>query len=170
MRLALSLDVGPADVALARGASMVELHRTEGQGGLYGRLLQRLALALDEADSASRLSAEPARELELSDLSPAELQLVRAYLDQDMSWLQGWHAAAQELALLEQQSAKTAKPVRKSIGALHKAPTRVNPLLKRRQQLCCALCGTAAIWLRGQGVQACSACGSQLFRASSTPA
>jgi hypothetical protein len=148
---------------------MVELHRTEAQGGLYGRLLERLALALDEADSASRPATESTHELELSGLSPAELQLVRAYLDQDMSWLQGWHAAAQELALLEQRSAKMAKPIRNSIRPPHKAAPRVNPLLKRRQQLCCALCGTAAIWLRGQGVQACSACGSQLFRAGNSP-
>ncbi len=144
---------------------MVELRRTEGQSGLYGRLLERLALALDEADNVTRQTAKTTHELELSGLSPAELQLVRAYLNQDMSWLQGWHAAAQELALLEQQSAKQAKPARSSIRPLHKGAPRVNPLLKRRQQLCCALCGANAIWLRGQGVQACSACGSQLFRA-----
>lgn len=148
---------------------MVELHRAEGQGGLYGRLLERLALALDEADSAGRQAPDASHELELRGLSPAELQLVRAYLDQDLSWLQGWHAAAQELALLEQQSVKTVKPLRNNVRPLHKAPVRVNPLLKRRQQLCCALCGTAAIWLRGQGVQACNACGSQLFRAGSAP-
>jgi hypothetical protein len=147
---------------------MVELHRPEGQGGLYGRLLQRLALALDEAESVGRRSAEPTHELELSGLSPAELQLVRAYLNQDMSWLQGWHAAAQELALLEQQSARAVKPARSSIRPLHKVPPRVNPLLKRRQQLCCALCGTVAMWLRGEGVQACTACGSQLFRTGCT--
>jgi hypothetical protein len=146
---------------------MVELRRTEGQGGLYGRLLQRLALALDEADSVSRDTTKVSHELELSGLSTAELQLVRAYLNQDMSWLQGWHAAAHELALLEQQSASGAKPIRSSIRPPHKASVRVNPLLKRRQQLCCALCGAAAIWLRGQGVQPCSACGSQLFRAGS---
>jgi ribosomal protein L37AE/L43A len=145
----------------------VGLNCAEAQGGLYGRLLQRLAVALDGADSASRQTVEATHELELSGLSPAELQLVRAYLDQDMSWLQGWHAAAQELALLEQQSAKTAKSVRSSIRPLHRVPPRVNPLLKRRQQLCCALCGTAAIWPHGQGVPACSACGSQLFRAGS---
>ncbi len=146
---------------------MVELRRAESQGGLYGRLLERLALALDEADSAAGPATTAIDELELSGLSPAELQLVRAYLNQDMSWLQGWHAAAQELALLEQQSSKRAKPARSSIRPLHKDAPRVNPLLKRRQQLCCALCGANAIWLRGQGVQACSACGSQLFRAGS---
>jgi hypothetical protein len=146
---------------------MVESRRAEAQGGLYSRLLQRLALALDEADSVSHLPADPAHELELSGLSPAELQLVRAYLDQDLRWLQGWHAAAQELALLERQSAPVVKPGRSSIKPLHKASARLNPLLKRRQQLCCALCGTSASWLHGQGVQACGSCGSQLFRAGS---
>ncbi|MDP3845263.1 MAG: hypothetical protein Q8R10_02430 [Pseudomonas sp.] len=148
---------------------MVESRHTEGPEGLYGRLLQRLALALDEAESISRKPANSSHEheLELSGLSPAELQLVRAYLDQDLSWLQGWHAAAQELALLERQSAPVAKPGCGNIRPLHKAPVRLNPLLKRRQQLCCALCGTAADWLHGQGVQACGSCGSQLFRAGS---
>ena len=147
---------------------MVESRRTEVSEGLYGRLLQRLALALDEADSVSRKPAGSAHEheLELSGLSPAELQLVRAYLDQDLSWLQGWHAAAQELALLERQSVTVAKPGRNSVKPLSKT-SRLNPLLKRRQQLCCALCGTAADWLHGQGVQACGSCGSQLFRAGS---
>ncbi|MDO8696463.1 MAG: hypothetical protein Q7J74_05065 [Pseudomonas sp.] len=148
---------------------MVESRHTEVPEGLYGRLLQRLALALDEADSASRKPVDTSRELELSGLSPAELQLVRAYLDQDLSWLQGWHAAAQELALLERQSATVAKPGRSNIRPLHKAPVRLNPLLKRRQQLCCALCGTSASWLHGQGVHACGSCGSQLFRAGSPP-
>ncbi len=142
---------------------MVESRYTEVPEGLYGRLLQRL----DEADSASRKPVDSSHELELSGLSPAELQLVRAYLDQDLSWLQGWHAAAQELALLERQSVSMAKPGRSNIKPLHKAPVRLSPLLKRRQQLCCALCGTAASWLHGQGVQACGSCGSQLFRAGS---
>lgn len=146
---------------------MVESRHTEVPEGLYGRLLQRLALALDEADCASRKPVDSARELELSGLSPSELQLVRAYLDQDLSWLQGWHAAAAELALLERQGGAAAKHSRSSIKPLHKGPTRLNPLLKRRQQLCCALCGASASWLHGQGVQACSACGSQLFRAGS---
>ena len=146
---------------------MVESRRTEVPEGLYGRLLQRLALALDKADSASSKPVDTSHELELSGLSPAELQLVRAYLDQDLSWLQGWHAAAQELALLERQSVAVAKSGRSNIKPLHKAPVRLNPLLKRRQQLCCALCGASASWLHGQGVHACGSCGSQLFRAGS---
>ncbi|RJG12110.1 hypothetical protein D3879_01945 [Pseudomonas cavernicola] len=140
---------------------MGELRRTDARGGLYERLLQRLALALDEADSATRLHKEPPRELELRGLSPAELELIRAYLDRDLHWLRGWHAAAAELALLEQMPLRQTKPSRTS----HRLDDKPKALLKRRQKLLCALCGTAAHWQPGEGVEACLACGSQLFRA-----
>ncbi len=81
---------------------MAELRRAEAGGGRYARLLPRLALALEEADSASRLHDLPPSELELRGLTPAELELIRAYLDRDLNWLRGWHAAAEELALIEQ--------------------------------------------------------------------
>ena len=79
---------------------MAESRRAEVGGGLYERLLQRLALALQEADTATRLHQAPPDELELSGLTPAELELIRAYLDRDLNWLRGWHAAAEELALI----------------------------------------------------------------------
>ena len=47
---------------------MVDARQAERGGGLYERLLQRLALALEEADTASRLHAAPLRELELDGL------------------------------------------------------------------------------------------------------
>lgn len=125
---------------------MAESRRAEVGGGLYERLLQRLALALQEADTATRLHQAPPDELELSGLTPAELELIRAYLDRDLNWLRGWHAAAEELALIEQLP-------------------RGKPMIKKRQQLCCALCGTVARVQRGEGVLPCSACGSKLFRA-----
>ena len=74
---------------------MAELRRAEIEGGLYERLLQRLALALEEADTATRLRDAPPDELELRGLTPAELELIRAYLDRDLNWLRGWHAAAE---------------------------------------------------------------------------
>nr|WP_286944911.1 hypothetical protein [Pseudomonas sp. UBA6718] len=126
---------------------MAESRRAEVGGGLYERLLQRLALALQEADTATRLHQAPPDELELSGLTPAELELIRAYLDRDLNWLRGWHAAAEELALIEQ------------------LPAASKPMIKKRQQLCCALCGTVARVQRGEGVLPCSACGSKLFRA-----
>ena len=142
---------------------MAESRRAEVGGGLYERLLQRLALALQEADTATRLHQAPPDELELSGLTPAELELIRAYLDRDLNWLRGWHAAAEELALIEQLPAAS-KPVSKlPARAASKPLPRGKPMIKKRQQLCCALCGTVARVQRGEGVLPCSAC--KLFRA-----
>ena len=144
---------------------MAESRRAEVGGGLYERLLQRLALALQEADTATRLHQAPPDELELSGLTPAELELIHAYLDRDLNWLRGWHAAAEELALIEQLPAAS-KPVSKlPARAASKPVPRGKPMSKKRQQLCCALCGTVARVQRGEGVLPCSACGSKLFRA-----
>ncbi len=142
---------------------MAELRRTDSGSGPYERLLHRLALALDEADTAVRLRDEEPLELELKGLTPAEMELIRAYLNRDMRWLRGWHAAAEELAAIEELPRRSAR--------VERAPDRSfvlksKPTFKRRQQLCCAMCGTPAIWQRGQGVQACMSCGSQLFRTS----
>ena len=48
---------------------------------LYERLIVRLGLALDAADTAVRLRDERPAELELRGLSHAEFELIRAYLD-----------------------------------------------------------------------------------------
>src|SRR5262245_2134089 len=137
---------------------MAELHRASVSGsGLYERLLQRLALALDEADTAERLRNEHPVELELRGLSSAEMELIRAYLDQDVNWVRGWHAAAEELALLERSSARGARPQRQLANASKPR------LASRRQLLMCALCGTPVVWSRSQGVLPCTSCGSQLF-------
>ncbi|MCY1363506.1 hypothetical protein D9M68_410160 [compost metagenome] len=144
---------------------MGELRRVEVEGGLYERLLQRLALALEEADTAQRLRDErPPGELELRGLSSAELAFINAYLDHDLSWLSGWHAAAEELALIERRQLRPLKSTRSGARSPLARPTgQSKPLLKRRQ-LCCALCGTPANWQPGLGVQGCETCGSQLFR------
>lgn len=130
------------------------------EAGPYGHLLQRLALALEEADTAVRLRAEPQAELELSGLTAAELALIRAYVERDLPWLRGWHAAAEELAQTEPQPFRP-EPARLPVRAILR-----RPLLGRKHlPLCCALCGMAADWKSGHGVQACKVCGSQLFRA-----
>lgn len=137
---------------------MAESRRGVPLGGLYERLLQRLAIALDEADGLSVLSAQPLEELELRGLTAAEMELIRAYLNRDLNWLRGWHAAAQEMTQIEQLPSS-----RKAARINQKVPP---PLLKRRLQLCCAVCGAPAGWQSGRWVKACHACGSQLFRAS----
>ena len=142
---------------------MAELPRSESGKGLYERLLHRLALALDEADTAIRLRDEQPHELELRGLTPAELELIQAYLDRDLHWLRGWHAAAAEIAQIEAMPRRNTKLEREGSKPLM-AKARV--ALKHRQQLCCAMCGAPATWQRGQGIPACLSCGSQLFRTS----
>lgn len=136
---------------------MGEARTNERGGDLYERLLQRLALALDEAETASALRTGTAGELELQGLSGAEMELVQAYLNRDMSWLRGWHAAAEELALLQQQSRRSSKLVQ---AHAYGKPRQ----MIRRYPLYCALCGTSANLQSYRGVMACQACGSKLFR------
>ena len=60
---------------------MAEMRRAVAGGGLYERLLPRLALALEEADTAGRLRDAPPSELELRGLSHAEFEVIKAYLE-----------------------------------------------------------------------------------------
>jgi hypothetical protein len=109
------------------------------------------------------LRDEEPLELELKGLTPAEMELIRAYLDRDTRWLRGWHAAAQELAAIRDL------PRRSSLGEAsppQQFTRKPRPLPNRRQELCCAMCGTPAVWQRERGVNACMSCGSQLFRTS----
>lgn len=153
-------------LALQRGGDMGETRRGERRssgaasplGGLYGRLLQRLAQALEEAESRARLYRRAPQELELRGLSGAELELIQAYREQDVQWLRGWHAAAEELALLEQADEASLSGGRRTPGG-----TMLKPLL-RRQALRCALCGEPARRVRGSSVPPCAKCGSRLFR------
>jgi len=48
---------------------------------LYERLIDRLGLALEVARTSVRLRDEMPAELELRGLSPAEFQVIKAYLD-----------------------------------------------------------------------------------------
>ena len=56
---------------------------------LYARVLQRLSSALQEAE---RGESGAAGELEVGGLTPAEFELIRAYLQRDSQWLSGWRA------------------------------------------------------------------------------
>jgi hypothetical protein len=144
---------------------MGEVRRAQGSGDLYERLLQRLALALDEADSVGRITEQPPGELELRGLTAAELELIRAYMDHDLNWLRGWHAAAEELAQIEQLPVRAAKSGRTLAKAVSRGLEGTQGSARQQVLLCCALCGEDVDWRPGQGVQACTACGSQLFRA-----
>ena len=99
---------------------MGELRRVDTGSGLYERLLHRLALALDEADTATRLRDEEPLELELKGLTPAEMELIRAYLDRDTRWLRGWHAAGchAAVALLGRRDTVVCGLVRQPIDRL----------------------------------------------------
>lgn len=66
--------------------------KIDNQADPYGRLLQRLTSALDEASSLARLSDEPSSDMEVRGLSAAELALIKAYLANDHDWLRGWRA------------------------------------------------------------------------------
>ncbi|TBU90083.1 hypothetical protein [Stutzerimonas kirkiae] len=113
--------------------------------GLYERVLQRLATALQDAGD----EGTDERELEIHGLTPAEFELIRAYLHRDSQWLSGWHAAAREQAQQAHSFAlkKLAMP------------------LAVQQTLTCALCNSDVRWPVSPGPAVCPACGSQLLRA-----
>jgi hypothetical protein len=60
---------------------MAELQQPAIKPELYERLINRLGLALNIARTAVRLRDEAPTELELRGLSPAEFELIEAYLD-----------------------------------------------------------------------------------------
>ncbi|MBK3760106.1 hypothetical protein [Stutzerimonas frequens] len=126
---------------------------------LYARVLQRLSSALQEAE---RGGSGAAGELEVGGLTPAEFELIRAYLQRDSQWLSGWHAAAEEQAHLTRQAMRPA--VRGGGRQRHGARLRHAPL-HLQQSLSCALCNTKVTWPEGAGPATCPACGSQLLRA-----
>lgn len=60
---------------------MAELQQTAVKPELYDRLINRLGIALDVAKTAVWLRDEVPVDLELRGLSPAEFELIEAYLD-----------------------------------------------------------------------------------------
>lgn len=129
------------------------------RGGLYRRLIERVACALAGAEGARWRGGPEPVVLELHDLSPAERALIRAWLRRDLQWLRGWQAAAEELALIERQerAARAFVPADSLAASL-----RARPL--RHSRLFCALCGRAVRLRRAGCVAACPACASRLFR------
>lgn len=129
------------------------------QSNLYGRVLQRLALALQEAERTSESGAPS--ELEVRGLTPAEFELIRAYLQQDQRWLSGWHAAAKEQAHIAR---RIGRPVLRNV-LRHAQPKQKPTPQEWHQALSCALCNATVSWPEGPGPAVCRDCGSQLLRA-----
>ncbi|MHC8388627.1 hypothetical protein ACYZTM_11475 [Pseudomonas sp. MDT2-39-1] len=73
---------------------MVESQQKVTKPVLYERLIDRLGMALDAAKTADRLRDERPLELELRGLSPAEFELVKAYLDRSERETHGCLSAA----------------------------------------------------------------------------
>lgn len=136
--------------------------RQTDEGNLYGRVLQRVTLALEEAERMTAAGTVAETELEVGGLTPAEFEFICAYLQQDSQWLSGWHAAAEEQALLVRQAQR---PALRSVVRQHSNKRGKQSLPALQQSLTCALCGAGVNWPEGAGVAACSACGSQLLRA-----
>lgn len=126
--------------------------RTASSADLYDRLLHRLAVALEQADEQTLM--DESHEIELKNLTHAEMELIKAYLQRDVRWLQGWHAAAEELALLDKQNSGSGA----ALGVPSQAAAPHGPAL------CCALCATPLLWSDGQTPAACPNCGAQLYR------
>lgn len=138
--------------------------RQADEGNLYGRVLQRLTVALEEAERTAGDGSGTTTELEVGGLTPAEFDLIRAYLQQDSQWLSGWHAAAEEQAQLVRQATR---PALRNVLRHHPHPGKRSKQapLSLQQTMNCALCGASVSWPEGAGPVACSACGSQLLRA-----
>lgn len=136
--------------------------RQANEGNLYGRVLQRLTSALEEAERSPDDGAGGATELEVDGLTPAEFDLIRAYLQQDSQWLSGWHAAAEEQAQLVRQATR---PALRNMLRHHSGKRCKQSPPALQQAMSCALCGASVHWPEGAGAVACSACGSQLLRA-----
>lgn len=130
---------------------MVERSNSEHSTGLYGRLLERLSLALDEARTAEQMGKQEPLELELRGVSAAELELIRAYRENDLQWLRGWQAAAEEFAFLNRQPAP-------GPGQEPTRMTRTHAAL-----FSCALCGEALGESLSRAEPVCRRCGSRLF-------
>ena len=135
--------------------------RQSDKSNLYGRVLQRLTVALEEAERTADNDAATT-ELEVGGLTPAEFELIRAYLQQDSQWLSGWHAAAEEQAQLAHQASR---PALRNVLRHHSGRRSRQAPLAVQQAMTCALSGAAVNWPEGAGPVACLACGSQLLRA-----
>lgn len=130
--------------------------------GIYGRVLNRLTQALEEAERNAVAGGSGDAELEVRGLTPAEFELIRAYLQRDSQWLSGWHAAAEEQEHLARQAQR---PSLRSVPRGRHGGRGKHVPLSLQQSLTCALCSAEVQWPEGPGPAVCPVCGSQLLRA-----
>ena len=71
---------------------MVDSQRMRTKPEVYEGLIDRLGRALDAARTAGRLRDERPDELELRGLSPAEFEVIKAYLDLNVHPIPQWVA------------------------------------------------------------------------------
>lgn len=112
--------------------------------GLYDRLLEQIAQVMQKLEQTPEHANTPHEgELELQGLSPAEWELIQAYLRRDVQWLAGWQAAAhQQQAMAQQKFHK-----RRSL-------TGHEPM---QPSSSCAQCTTGLLWLERPNVS-CTQC------------
>lgn len=120
--------------------------------GLYERLLERVAHALEDADDLSAKGGVAPAEVDLEGLSAEEVAWLRAFVQRDLQWLRGWHAAARRMRAMSLAQAEAEPPKELVDGG--------EPF-----GLVCALCETTLIQQPRKGVEPCPSCGSRLFRA-----
>lgn len=132
------------------------------ESSLYGRVLRRLTQALEEAERNAVAGETGNTELEVRGLTPAEFELIRAYLQRDAQWLSGWHAAAEEQELLTRQAQR---PSLRSVSRGRHGGHGKHVPLSLQQSMSCALCSSEVHWPDGPGPAICPVCGSQLLRA-----
>ncbi|MCW3147294.1 hypothetical protein N8H22_01605 [Stutzerimonas stutzeri] len=132
------------------------------EDSLYGRVLHRLSQALEEAERVAAAGEAGDAELEVRGLTPAEFELIRAYLQRDSQWLSGWHAAAEEQEHLSRQALR---PSLRSVPRGRHGGRGKHVPLSLQQTLSCALCNSEVHWPEGPGPAICPVCGSQLLRA-----
>lgn len=117
---------------------------------LYDQVLQRLAQAMKKHNQQRTLSDAVEHELEIHDLTRAELDLIQAYLRQDTQWLAGWQAAANQHA-----------------QSLHQQPIPIHSehyASLEHSILSCAHCATEFVWPDPSHSAICPVCGSDIVR------
>jgi hypothetical protein len=96
---------------------MVESQKSN-ETGVVRTLIDRLGMALDAAKTAGRLRDERPVELELRGLSPAEFELIKAYLDRSGREAHGCLSAVCGLIQPRSSGSRTRRPAESRQGSV----------------------------------------------------